>query len=295
MPRPRPDDLSQIPIIGHRDASFGPHLFQCHDTRPATSPSPSTITSMPASANDAGAGCVRSLRGPKSPNGLSPPVRTEISSTRSGRRITATARTYRMPCVSGAVIEADRGVGLLGGERRRGECGQQGSRSCSRARSLASVPVEDRGVHVAEPSRAWPTRHELQAAVFEYAGALYDRRRHSALGIRTPVEVEALWHDSVEEPGSAKTAPNQSVDEALTPGLCETQVEIHHSHQALLEQQRQGRLIPATRVRWNRGRSPCHTNRGSSTGSRAANAFRVSTSTQLCHPQPADAQAAQPT
>jgi hypothetical protein len=39
---------------------------------------------------------------------------------------------------------------------------------------------------------------------------------------------------ALEEPGSAKTAPNVSVDETLTSGLYETEVGIHHPHQDLL-------------------------------------------------------------
>lgn len=81
----------------------------------------------------------------------------------------------------------------------------------------------------------WKTRIELATAIHDYIELWHNtRRRHSALGMRTPTEVEALWHSSAEEPGSAKTAPNGSVVETLTPGLCETHAEIHHPHQDLL-------------------------------------------------------------
>jgi hypothetical protein len=40
--------------------------------------------------------------------------------------------------------------------------------------------------------------------------------------------------DTLDEPGSAKTALNVSVDETLTCGLYETEVGIHHPHQDLL-------------------------------------------------------------
>ena len=41
--------------------------------------------------------------------------------------------------------------------------------------------------------RSWPSRHELQLAVFEYIEAFYNRqRRHSTLGMRSPVTYEQL-------------------------------------------------------------------------------------------------------
>jgi hypothetical protein len=52
--------------------------------------------------------------------------------------------------------------------------------------------------------------------------------------MRTPTEIEALWHGSLEEPGSARTARNVSVDVTLPAGLYETQVEGHHPDQGLL-------------------------------------------------------------
>jgi putative transposase len=39
--------------------------------------------------------------------------------------------------------------------------------------------------------RAWPSRHELQSAVFDYIEAFYNRqRRHSSLGMVSPAEYE---------------------------------------------------------------------------------------------------------
>jgi putative transposase len=39
--------------------------------------------------------------------------------------------------------------------------------------------------------RTWPSRHELQSAMFEYIEAFYNRqRRHSALGMVSPAEYE---------------------------------------------------------------------------------------------------------
>ena len=41
--------------------------------------------------------------------------------------------------------------------------------------------------------RAWPSRLELQSAVFEYIEAFYNRdRRHSTLGMLSPAEYELL-------------------------------------------------------------------------------------------------------
>jgi putative transposase len=41
--------------------------------------------------------------------------------------------------------------------------------------------------------RTWPSRLELQSAVFEYVEAFYNRqRRHSTLGMRSPVQYEQL-------------------------------------------------------------------------------------------------------
>jgi transposase InsO family protein len=39
--------------------------------------------------------------------------------------------------------------------------------------------------------RSWPTRHELTSEVFEYIEGFYNpRRRHSTLGMLSPVEFE---------------------------------------------------------------------------------------------------------
>lgn len=43
--------------------------------------------------------------------------------------------------------------------------------------------------------RSWPSRRELSSAVFEYIEAFYNRdRRHSTLGMRSPVEYEGLLY-----------------------------------------------------------------------------------------------------
>ena len=83
--------------------------------------------------------------------------------------------------------------------------------------------------------KKWKTRIELATAIHDYIELWHNtRRRHSALGMLTPTEIENRWLKALEEPGSAKTAPNVSVDETLTSGLYETEVGIHHPRQDLL-------------------------------------------------------------
>jgi transposase InsO family protein len=44
--------------------------------------------------------------------------------------------------------------------------------------------------------RRWRTRVELANALFEYLEIFHNRRRrHSALGMRTPIEYETLHHE----------------------------------------------------------------------------------------------------
>jgi putative transposase len=48
--------------------------------------------------------------------------------------------------------------------------------------------------------RSWPSRRELGAGVFEYIEAFYNRdRRHSTLGMRSPVEYEQLLYAAKSE------------------------------------------------------------------------------------------------
>jgi putative transposase len=48
--------------------------------------------------------------------------------------------------------------------------------------------------------RSWPTRRELGSAVFEYVEAFYNReRRHSTLGMLSPVEYEQLLYAAHDE------------------------------------------------------------------------------------------------
>jgi putative transposase len=61
--------------------------------------------------------------------------------------------------------------------------------------------------------RSWPTRRELGSAVFEYIEAFYNRdRRHSTLGMRSPVEYEQLLYAvKPEEPTPIKNIKSRSV------------------------------------------------------------------------------------
>ncbi len=77
----------------------------------------------------------------------------------------------------------------------------------------------------------WTTRIELATAIHDYIELWHKaRRRHSALGMLTPSEIEARWHASREEPGPAKTAPNLAADEPLDAGLSSPQVDLDHRH-----------------------------------------------------------------
>jgi Integrase core domain len=83
--------------------------------------------------------------------------------------------------------------------------------------------------------KKWKTRIELATAIHDYIELWHNtRRRHSALGMRTPAEIEDRWLKSQEERLSPKTGPNRSADERLAAGLSGTQVGIRHPHQNLL-------------------------------------------------------------
>jgi hypothetical protein len=57
--------------------------------------------------------------------------------------------------------------------------------------------------------RSWPTRPELTSEIFEYVEAFYDpRRRHSTLGMFSPVEFE--------DERAASRAPAKRVNDLLT-------------------------------------------------------------------------------
>jgi transposase InsO family protein len=86
----------------------------------------------------------------------------------------------------------------------------------------------------------WKTRIELASAIHDYIELWHNtRRRHSALGMLTPSEVEAAWAatetDAVTQAGFAKTAPTVAVDEAASSGLSDPKAQaVHADHQHLL-------------------------------------------------------------
>ena len=81
----------------------------------------------------------------------------------------------------------------------------------------------------------WKTRIELATAIHDYIELWHNtRRRHSALGMLTPTEIEDRWFKSQEERLLPKTGPDQTAEETLAAGLSKTRVDIHHSHQDLL-------------------------------------------------------------
>lgn len=87
--------------------------------------------------------------------------------------------------------------------------------------------------------RRWKTRIELATAIHDYILFHNTRRRHSALGMRTPSEIEAAWatgdNGAVARSRIAKTAPTVLVDEGPAAGLSALRTEpIEQTHQHLL-------------------------------------------------------------
>jgi hypothetical protein len=85
--------------------------------------------------------------------------------------------------------------------------------------------------------RRWKTRIELASAIHDYIAFHNTRRRHSALGMRTPYEIESAWTAAARsqdaQAGFARTAPAGSVDEGSAAGLSEVReqpVELDHQH-----------------------------------------------------------------
>ncbi|MGZ6589804.1 MAG: IS3 family transposase [Solirubrobacteraceae bacterium] len=68
--------------------------------------------------------------------------------------------------------------------------------------------------------RRWTTRVELATAIHDYIERFHNtRRRHSALGMRTPAEVEAQWLRLVDQRDRAKTAWEADQARPLAAGL----------------------------------------------------------------------------
>ena len=68
--------------------------------------------------------------------------------------------------------------------------------------------------------RRWKTRIELASALHDYIEHFHNaRRRHSALGMRTPAEVEAEWFKLGYQRELARTAPPAGDVQPLAAGL----------------------------------------------------------------------------
>jgi hypothetical protein len=84
--------------------------------------------------------------------------------------------------------------------------------------------------------RRWKTRIELASSIHDYIEFHNTRRRHSALGMRTPSEIEAVWatanNSIVVQAERAETAPTLLVDDGAAAGLSALRTEsIEHTHQ----------------------------------------------------------------
>ncbi len=88
--------------------------------------------------------------------------------------------------------------------------------------------------------RRWKTRIELASAIHDYIELWHNtRRRHSALGMLTPSEIEDAWNTAnnhnVAHTSTARTAPTASAAQAAAPGLSEARIKpVAHNHQHLL-------------------------------------------------------------
>jgi transposase InsO family protein len=68
--------------------------------------------------------------------------------------------------------------------------------------------------------RRWTTRVELASAIHDYIEHFHNtRRRHSALGMRTPAEVEADWLKLSYQRDPARTAATADEVHPLAAGL----------------------------------------------------------------------------
>ena len=85
--------------------------------------------------------------------------------------------------------------------------------------------------------RRWKTRIELASAIHDYIQFHNTQRRHSALGMRTPSEIETTWHGTndlaVIDPDLAQTASTVVIDRDGFAGLAatsEASISIDHQH-----------------------------------------------------------------
>lgn len=75
--------------------------------------------------------------------------------------------------------------------------------------------------------RRWTTRIELATAIHDYIKLFHNtRRRHSALGMLTPIEAEARVATAGYERSWLRPPDPGLVDETLTTGLSDRRVEI---------------------------------------------------------------------
>jgi transposase InsO family protein len=88
--------------------------------------------------------------------------------------------------------------------------------------------------------RRWKTRIELATAIHDYIQFHNTRRRHSALQMRTPSEIELAWttatNVAVVQPDLAKTASKVVITREGVAGLAatsEADLSIDHQHQLL--------------------------------------------------------------
>ena len=105
---------------------------------------------------------------------------------------------------TGLVIHSDQGsqyVSLAFGQaaRQAGIARSMGSRGDCWDNAVAEsffATLKKELIH----RQSWPSRRELGSAVFEYIEAFYNRdRRHSTLGMRSPVEFEQLLYAAKDE------------------------------------------------------------------------------------------------
>jgi putative transposase len=82
--------------------------------------------------------------------------------------------------------------------------------------------------------RPWKTRIELASGIHDYLQFHNTRRRHSALGMRTPSEIEAMWLNAHDERLLAKTAPNVAIHGTPPAGLRDPPEPDHQHHLQLL-------------------------------------------------------------
>ena len=89
--------------------------------------------------------------------------------------------------------------------------------------------------------RPWRTRIELASAMHDYIKLWQNtRRRHSPLGMRTPLEIDNAWSSTLNNGAIAdreldRTASLRLVDEMFSAGLAGTsEGNVSHDHQHVL-------------------------------------------------------------